>query len=216
MTPAEKMQRLARLEKQAELDEIKKDWQSLLEEEEAAFMRCVELDNQDHDRNAEKSKAVRHWWSLTNAILWMFTRTRAQFDHELQPFPMCTFGRLANISEELSNGVMPNFVADAGARRGRPRSRGERQDIAYGVLYIEAVRRGEITDRSPSKTVRQAFNVTAKAVQNWVKDQDKICVGVPHRHMSPERLRKKMLECAEVYSRVGRVQGKTSAGCAAG
>ena len=39
MTPAEKMQRLARLEKQAELDEIKKDWQSLLEEEEAAFMR---------------------------------------------------------------------------------------------------------------------------------------------------------------------------------
>ena len=74
-----------------------------------------------------------------------------------------------------------------------------------GVPWFRVVNsRGEISDRSPNKTVRQAFNVTARAVQNWAKDRGRICVDVPHQHLSPEKLRNKMLECGQVYSREGR------------
>jgi len=185
------------------LENLKQDWPKLLEKEELAFDYCVGLDKENPNRNPEKSEAVREWWCAANAVLWMFTRTRAQFNHELQPFPAFTFGRLANISEELSNGNLPSLVSDA-AGTGRKYFLMERHHIAYGVLYIEAVKRGEIQDKSPNKTVRQAYNVTAKTVQNWMKRRDEMCVGVPHEHLSPDKLKLKMLECAGVYSHIGR------------
>ena len=178
-------------------------WSELMEQEEGAFQRCCELDRDVPDKNPVKSKAVRHWWSIANAALWMFTRTRAQHNHELQPFPSFLFGRLANISEEISNGIIPTFVEDARSG-GRPMYRGERHHIAYGVLYIEAVRRGEIDDKAPNQTVRRAYNVTAKAVQGWVKRRDELCVGVPFSHLSADQLREKMLKCAANYARIGR------------
>lgn len=204
MTPAEHLNRIARQERERLLSELKVEWVDLLGAEEKAFQFCCELDREQPTRTREKSEAVRHWWVIANAVIWMFTRTRAQYDHELQPFPMFVLGRLANISEEISNGIIPSFVEDARGGRGRPLRLGERRHIAYGVLYIEAVRRGEINDNAPNQTVRRAYNVTAKAVQGWVKRRNEICIGVPHRHLTPEKLRAKMLECGSVYSRSGR------------
>lgn len=187
-----------------ELEErLTANWTALLDYEEECFLRSAELDRQTSLKTREKSEAVREWWGVTNAILWMFVRTRAQFNHDLKPFPAYTLGRLANIAEELANGNLPTFVLDVG-KRGRPLWRKERHHIAYGVLYIEAVRRGEIADRHPNMTVRRAYNVTPQAVQNWMQKRDVICVGVPHRHLSPEKLRAKMLECGATYSRIGR------------
>lgn len=185
------------------LAEIEANWVALLDREEIAFRRCVELDRQNFDRTPEQAEAVRKWWSIANAIIWMFVRTRAQHDHELQPFPAFTFGRLANICEELANGNLPSFVEHARAR-GRALWRKEREHIAYAVLYIEAVRRGEIPDHAPNLTVRRIYNVTDKAVQGWVRRRDEICVGVPHRHLTPEMLAAKMRECGAVYARIGR------------
>lgn len=186
------------------LTEYERAWRELLDEEELAFQKCVQLDHETHEKTREKAEAVRQWWEITNSILWMFTRTRAQFYYELSPFPMYVFGRLANISEELSNGIIPSFVEDARGGRGRRRRLSERKHIAYGVLYIEAVRRGEILDRSPNKTVRQAYGVTAKAVQKWMRERNELCVGVPHKHLTPTMLSEKMFECAKVYHKIGR------------
>ncbi len=186
------------------LVEIRATWSALLEAEETAFQKCCDLDHENHEKTKQKSEAVRHWWGLANEILWMFTRTRMQYNHELQPFPAFTLGRLANVSEDISNGIIPSFVEDARRGRGRPMFSGERKHIAYGVLYIEAVRSGEIEDRSPNLTVRRAYNVTARAVQGWMKRREEICLGVPFRQLSPEELKKKMLECGEVYSNIGR------------
>jgi hypothetical protein len=204
MTPSERLNRIAAQERERELAKFKENWSDLLEAEQSAFQKYCELDRENPEKTAEKTEAVRYWWNIANAILWMFTRTRAQFDHELQPFPMYVFARLANISEELSNGIIPSFVADARGGRGRPLRLGERKHIAYGVLYIEAVRRREINDKAPNQTVRRAYNVTQKAVQGWVKQRDRICLGVPFRHLTSEKLRDKMLECGNVYSRIGR------------
>lgn len=195
--------RQAASEREIELAQLQLEWSKLLEQEEKAFTRSCDLDNTTSDKSDKKSEAVREWWSIANAVLWMFTRTRAQLDHELQPFPAVVFGRLANIAEEISNGIIPTFVDDA-RKGGRPMYRAERHHIAYAVFYIEAAKRGEIEDNSPNKTVRQAYNVTAKAVQGWVRKRDSICVGVPFKNLSPEKLRKKMLECGEIYARLGR------------
>jgi len=187
-----------------ELEEhLKADWADLLEYEEKCFSQCADLDLKNPDKTKEKSEAVREWWGVTNAIIWMFVHTRAQSNYELKPFPAYTLGRLANIAEELSNGNLPSFVADA-AKAGRPLWRKERHHIAYGVLYIEAVRRGEIEDNAPNKTVRRAYNVTKQAVQNWMKCRDEICVGVPHKYLSADNLCKKMFECARTYTIIGR------------
>ncbi len=179
------------------------DWRRLLLEEVEAFSRCVRMDEQNPFPTPEKSAAVRGWWGIVNRILWMCTRTRMQSGRELQPFPAETFARLANISEELGKGNLPSFVSDV-ARRGRPLWRKERHAIAYGVLYIEAAKRGDIPDRAPNKTVRQAYNVTARAVQGWIERRDEIVAGVPRRHLTADQLREKMLKSGAEYSRSGR------------
>ena len=135
-------------------------WESLLEEEDELFSRAADLDRVTGEKTNEKSEIVRQWWGVVNAILWMIVRTKAQHDLDLTPLPAFTLGRLANMAEELSNGNVPSFITDAGSS-GRPMWRVERHYIAFGILYIEAAKRGEILDKSYNKTVRQAYNVTS-------------------------------------------------------
>lgn len=185
------------------INELQLHWTDLLQQIEAQFDICTKLDVASAVKPNEKAEATRKWWAIANSALWMFVRTRAQYDYELTPFPYLLLGRLANISEELSMGNVPSFVSNT-KTKGRAYWRMERHHIAYAVLYIEAVKRGEINDHSPNKTVRRAYNVTARAVQKWLKRKAEICVGVPHRGLSSEQLTQKMIECGKVYSRIGR------------
>lgn len=72
------------------LEQLQVEWPKLLQQEEEKFNECCALDRETSETNKEKEQAVREWWCLVNAILWMFVRTRAQYDHELQPFPAFT------------------------------------------------------------------------------------------------------------------------------
>lgn len=184
-------------------DEPQSEWRSLLEEEERLFTRACELDREHRDKNKAKSEAVREWWSAANAILWKYVRTKAQRHIYLEPMPVNTMGRLANIAEELSNGNVPSFVSDAAAR-GRPRWRKERHHIAYAIYYIEAVKRGEILDMAYNKTVREIYGVTPNAVRQWLRDREEICVGIPIRDYGPELIETKMRESGSIYKYLGR------------
>ena len=119
----------------------------------------------------------------------MFTRTRAQHDFELKPAPVETFGRLANISEEIGVGNIPKFITDA-KKGGRKRWRKEREHIAFGKFYHEIAKRGEIDDAAPTKTIASLFGVSPRAVQKWVERWDEICLGVPFHHLTPEQIEK--------------------------
>lgn len=186
-----------------DLEDRNRKWQLLLETEERLFKNACELELQNWEKTEEQVEALREWWSCTNAIIWMFVRTNAQDGITLEPFPHFTLARLANISEELSRGIVPTFVSDAAAR-GRPLRRKERHHIAYAIFYIEAVQRGDITDRHHNKTVREIYGVTAKAVQKWMKQRDEICLGVPIEGYSPEQIEQKMRKCGAFYKVVGR------------
>lgn len=184
--------------------ELQARWRMLLAEEETAFELACTLDREDDRPTPAKAEAVRTWWSIVNSILWLQIRTKAQFGHELEPPAVITLGRLANISEEISNGNIPHFVTDASEVGRNKYWIRERHHISYGILYIEAVRQGEISDNAPNKTVREAFGVSAKTVQNWLKKRDEICVGVPKSNLSGDELLQKVYDCGAIYSRIGR------------
>lgn len=186
-----------------ELARLEVEWSKLLDKEEEIFQRCCHLDNENPDKTPAKAQAVREWWSAANAVLSMFIPTRTKLNHELLPFPAHTLSRLAHIAEELSNGNVLPVVSDA-AGGGHALFRMERHHIAHGVLYIEAVRRGEIDNPAPIKTVAQAYKVTKQTVRNWIKRRDKICVGVPHKNLTPEELTEEMFDCAVIYAWIGR------------
>lgn len=187
----------------AERAEANRTWADLLDEEKRLFTRLCELDRANPEKTPEKSRELRNWWRLANAILWTMTRTKAQHGVDLEPFPAFTLGRIAHLAEELSNGHVPTFVTDA-AKGGRALWRKERHHIACAVLYVEGAKRGELQDRSPNKTVREIYGVTKTTVQQWLKNRDAICVGVPYSRLAPEQLAKKMRECGEIYRRIGR------------
>lgn len=186
-----------------DLKAIQEHWSYLYEEEHRAFEASVKLDNDNSDKTPEKAEAVRHWWMVASALTRFFVQVRLKKELELQPFPAYALTRLSNISEELGVGNVPTFVTD-GRKAGRVLWRGERRHIAHAVFYIEAAKRGEIQDRSYNKTVREAFRVSAKAVQGWLKQRDKICVGLPYKHLTPAMIQRKMQESGAIYARIGR------------
>ena len=188
--------------KEENLKRLTVEWLWWLELEEKAYNDVPNASTSNASRR-KRAVLLRRWWGVANACLSMFIRTKKLYGHTLEPFPAMMLANLANISEEISNGNIPAFVSDAksGGRRWRLQ---ERQDIAYAVAYIEAVRRREIEDKSPNKTVRNIYNVSARAVQKWVERRNEILVGVPYKHLSPDQLTKKMRECGEKYSRIGR------------
>lgn len=187
---------------EAKINDLQSQWELLLKDEQRAFDVCVSMDNEGATQK-EKSEYVRKWWSIANAVLRMHKQTRLDLDHELIPYPLEFFVRLANISEEISNGIIPSFVTDA-KNGGRNLRRAERHDMAFGVFYVEAANQGSIDDGGSTRTVAEAYNVTMRTVRNWVRDRERICLGVPHTHLSPEQITDKMKECGARYTRIGR------------
>jgi hypothetical protein len=180
-------------------------WAELVEMEEHLAANCRNLDRQDSGKSLEKSEAVQHWWACVSAVLWRFTRTMAQQEIVLEPFPLETLARLATLGEDLSNGNIPDFVLDVAAKgKGRPLWTGERYAICFAIRYIDAADRGEIADPSPRKTVRDQYRVTAQTVRNWLDRRDEMCIGVPGADWAPERLTERMVIEGARYSRVGR------------
>lgn len=182
--------------------ELQRKWEQLLKDEERLFEEACELYRHNNERTPQKSEKVREWWLVVNSVLWMFTRTKAQNGYNLSPDPLFTLARLANISEELANGNVPAMVRDV-AKSGRTMTLGERKHIAIAVLYVEAAKRGDISDKSPVITVARAYNVTRKTVQNWQKKRDELCVGV-RKDNDPEWLTAEMHRCGGIYTRIGR------------
>jgi len=178
-------------------------WMALIEAEQKAFTRCVEYQQRSTATKREKSDVVREWWGLANQMLRLFVRAHDEFGCDLKPIPALLLDRLGSVAEELSNGVIPEFVEYVRGG-GRPRRRGERIDQAVAILYLEAVGRGEIEDRHPNKTVRQAYNVTAQAVRNWVKQRESICLDLGDYRFAAEKLKEMMLESGARYARQGR------------
>ena len=154
-------------------------WARLLHEESEAFERVRR--NQVTASPAQRENFAREWFAAANAVLMMYLRSIVAL-HEggpLVPAPGDVIGRAARLMEGFSVGVVPQVVDDINAN-GRPGYwPGERRDIAVALDYIRHVETGAIVDRKPNVTVHNAFDVDRTTVQNWAKDRERICAGLP-------------------------------------
>lgn len=73
------------------LDALQVSWVKLIEQEEAFFGHVVDLDTHN-EKTEEKSAALRKWWSAVSELVWIFVKTRAEQNYELQPPPLFCWG----------------------------------------------------------------------------------------------------------------------------
>ncbi len=154
----------------------------LMAEEEMAFQRARR--NSETSGPAQRENLSREWFKALAAVL--------RQHHHSRNLPSA-IGRAANLFDALAAGRLPQPITDVNASGGRPeRWPGERKDIATAIHYLELAKSKEIQDKAHNVTVAKAFQVDRTTVQNWFRDREKICSGLPKTpaHCFPEALTK--------------------------
>ncbi len=184
------------------------EWDRLVALEKTAAKSARDVCNNTKSSKKQRANALRAWWSAVNAVLIFYIRAPRDHGFPLEPMPADTLSRLSALSEELSNGNIPPVIEDVYVTGRRLMWRMQRRDIAKAIYYIDAVRRGEIEDPHPIKTVREHFGVLQRTVQRWIKRRDEICTGVAGGDpgYAPDDIRKAMVFAGGQY-RFNRAEG---------
>jgi len=178
-------------------------WGEVLRNERLWSEVCLDL-SRDAPRSGELYDANRSWWFAVHEVLQVYTQAQVQLHRTLEPFPGQLLMRLGKLTHDLGRGIVPQVVSDASkGKLGRPVGWTERRDIAHAIFYVQACKSGKIADRAYNKTVRDTYGVTRSTVQNWIKDADRLCAGIP-RPFSPEAVLNQMRLSGARYYRIGR------------
>ena len=108
---------------------------------------------------------------------------------------------LSQWAQQLMVGQMPLVMLDVKGPGRAGKGPHERQYQITAVSYILSVRAGLIQDPHPVKTTANAFCVTNRAVQGWLKEY--FYVG-PDDFGPPERLIKAFKKASDIYRVNGR------------
>jgi hypothetical protein len=77
--------------------------------------------------------------------------------------------RMSDLCKSLERGIIPDLITCCG-KRGNLVAPTKEIDLVRAVTYVLAAKAGTIPDRSPIKTVMEAFGCSnKKSVQEWVK-----------------------------------------------
>jgi hypothetical protein len=185
--------------------ELRQAWPSLLNTERDTFRECVRLDHASNgEKTPQKAQAVRAYWHSVDHVMSAFLQSSRGGESPLRPQPVEMLMRVHGIARDLSEGIVPTFIADA-ATPGRPTPHGEKGAIADALFYLEAVRDGRIENKAPTKTVAHKYGVSKTTVHNWRKRQHLLCRHyAPRKKWSAELVERRMNQSAEVYNKFGR------------
>lgn len=114
---------------------------------------------------------------------------------------------LTALFDYLASGQIPEPISAVALGSGRrSASPGERKDIKLAVAYVAAVKRGDIKDASPIKTVANAYSVDHRTVQGWSHQYSPSTVPLDPRTGKPnvEDLKKRMMSAGARYKQAGR------------
>jgi hypothetical protein len=124
-------------------------------------------------RNGKKpsKKTNKRFWNSVCNVLHAYRREEnlGYSDNPIHPFPPTVAIALERVLGEMVAGTLPEpweALRRAGAPSPLPL---EREDIGWAVRYMKASREGVISDKSPNKTVREAYGVGESTVRSWVK-----------------------------------------------
>lgn len=127
-----------------------------------------------------RTLCVREWYSANAALLKMFCRAAVldNFDVADYPPPVEAIWAMARHSDSLGEGNLLPSVLDA--TKGTPdMPAGRRDDIGHGLVYVAAVRAGEIDDSKDALvTIAGAYEVSFRTAQNWWRDRNRYTAQV--------------------------------------
>jgi hypothetical protein len=108
------------------------------------------------------------------AMMALYTyRLPSNWTHDKQPIvpiPVELTDDIARNIQMVLSGHIPQWmlhIQKAGAPPAHPRMV---EGIGVAVVYKKLVAGGQIKDRHPTKTITEAYGVTSKTVQNWMKE----------------------------------------------
>ena len=187
-------------------------WEALLASEETnrhAMQRAADPDPQSPgEPSRPPPELLRRWWEDVSAICRTWSRDPSQFS--LPPKVIFILGKMA---DELSRGIVPEPINGV-LRRGEKAVRyTERRHIGWAVRYVLAARSGLLVDRSPNKSVQEAFGVAKRTVQDWVRTYGEfVAQESEYSTSAPARITAKMAECGAIYRQRGHRSWKAREG----
>lgn len=172
------------------------EWDMLMQRERELRSAAFVAARDGHPKHS-RGAALREWWSCVSMILNACVQGSHgdKFDRSL---PLDLFKIISNFAADMAVGNLPGPIRDV-AERGRggigPR---EQRHIDIASAYIQAAKRGELVDRSPVKTVADAYGVARQTVQRWAKRD------VSGHEFSARSLPARLEIAAKTYSEGGR------------
>jgi len=170
------------------------EWHALLDEERRA---------REAARNGDVA-VLRKWWGLIEGIL----QQLAQPDGR-EPPPRELLLVLSKLAGYLAVGQVPDPVAGVAGRGEKQPGPSERHHIRMAVTYRYAAKVGMIEDKSPVKTIVEAYGLGDRTtLQKWCRLHEPYDLAEYAR--LPHVITSRMRESGARYKIAGRSQGAIS------
>jgi hypothetical protein len=191
-------------------------WRQLLSQEselrtELARLSQVAEDASTHDHKYRK-QTLQTWWGSIEAILIFYRSALARGEIVLPP-PLDVLSALELFAGYLAVGNMPVPIYDAASKGRHSPGPTERKHLEIAVAYLHAANGGfehrggliRIVDKTPVKTVADAFGVHRNTPKDWEK---RVSPSVPYDLLDGgDSLLFRMKEAGEIYRIHGRSLG---------
>jgi hypothetical protein len=164
-------------------------------------------------KSPEFRETLRAWWGAIEALLEFHEREIARVDLARRNLPIQVLATLRYFAGYLAVGQIPGLIADVATEGRRRVGPSERRDIGFAVAYHRAATGGVehederivIADKSPVKTIMEAFGASRTTVQGWIGKIQPTFLGV--NPINDEVLTALMKEAGERYKNAGRSHG---------
>jgi hypothetical protein len=156
------------------MDEAEKNakWQELLRREKEARLLAHEV--QDATTKL-RQQALQEWWGIVSDVLRIYLVALAQGANP-DPPPREVLVVLELAARYLAVGQIPDHIADVAARGQHRPGPDLARDKGIAAAYMRATGPGgfqylgktiAIADKTPTKTVSQAFGIDGRTARNW-------------------------------------------------
>jgi hypothetical protein len=164
-------------------------------------------------KSPEFRETLRAWWGAIEALLEFHEREIARLGFARRNLPIQVLAALRGCAGYRAVGQIPGVVEGAATEGRRRVGPSERRDIGFAVSYHRAATGGiehederiAIDDRSPVKTIMEAFGASRTTVQGCMSKIRPAFLGV--NPINDEVLTTLMKEAGERYKNAGRSHG---------
>lgn len=171
-------------------------WTALVHREREWRQRMIEANS--YVGQLVDVEPARQWWQCAASMLLMYSLEQGT-GSALPEFPEGLIQMLQVVAAHFATGNVTDFVDMVVASNAPNAPPMKAECIGWATLYLRAVQAGEIADKTPTKTIVDAYGVSSPAVQKWGKmdvPEGLMFLTALHR---PDRLKEKIKSSGDYY-----------------